>query len=478
MDPADINDFWDDLLAFIEVRSVIPVLGQELLTIVEQGREVRLYRALAERLLEKYGLTAVSGAVEGQETYDEVVLRPHLELNDAVSALALRGRRTQDLYRPINVLLRDLLGSHAMIPTALRRLAGIPNFNLFVTTTCDDLLARALDEERGGGMPVTSQILYAPNLPGDQARDLDEIRSPSYSAVFYLFGRASPFAFYAIHDEDTLEFLYNLQAGRGSVPERLVAEVRNRHLLIIGCAFGDWLNRFFIRLANQVRLSAGDRTKKEFLVCLEGTLDASLTMFLERFSQNTRVYPGDAATFIDELSRRWHERHPEVAKAMAPGIEPEQSPGAGEIFISYSRTDLAAAQTLFAELDQMTAGVIWFDKGILRPGVEWEPAIKGAVQRCALFLPLLSAGTEGREEGFFRGEWYQAVERSKMIQGRAFIFPVVVDPEFDGNATRYRLVPDEFRKFQFSHAPGGHMNDELRRAISEAIRQVRRRRPS
>ena len=477
MDPVDINDFWDDLLAHIEERRVIPVLGQELLKITEQGREVRLYRALAERLLEKYGLKAASGAVEGEVGETEVVLRPYLELNDAVSALARRGKRIQDLYRPINDLLRNLLGLQPTIPVGLRLLAGIRDFDLFVTTTCDNLLARALDEERGGGAPFTDQILYAPNLPGNQARDIDEIRSSSYTAVFYLFGRASPSPFYAIHDEDTLEFLYNLQAGRGSLPERLVSEVRSRNLLIIGCAFGDWLNRFFIRLANQVRLS-GDRTKKEFLVCNEGTLDASLTLFLERFSQNTQVYSGDAASFIDELTRRWHERHPVVAEAMPPGIDVEQPPGAGEIFISYSRTDLPAARTLFAELDQMTAGVIWFDKSILKPGAEWESAIKGALQRCTLFLPLLSVGTEEREEGFFRGEWNLAAERSKMIQGREFIFPVVVDPEFDGNPTRYRLVPDEFRKFQFSHAPGGRMNDELRQAISDTIRKLRRRRPS
>jgi hypothetical protein len=93
MNPSDINEFWDDLLAHIEERRVIPILGQELLAITEQGREVRPYHALAVRLLEKYELKAASGAVGGQVSDHEVVLHPHQELNDAVCALAQRGKR-------------------------------------------------------------------------------------------------------------------------------------------------------------------------------------------------------------------------------------------------------------------------------------------------------------------------------------------------------------------------------------------------
>lgn len=478
MTSLDIEEFWDDLLAFMDDRRVIPVVGAALLSVTDQGREVPLYRSVAERLLEKYGLKAASADADAPAGDNEVLLRPHLEINDAVCALTARkDKRLQDLYRPINDQLRAILGPQPVLPEALRALAGIPAFDLLVTTTCDDLLARALDQVRGGGSPVTEQILYAPNLPGDQAGDIPERRPSNYSAVFYLFGRASPSPFYSIHEEDTLEFVYNLQAGRGNLPERLLSEVRNRNLLLIGCNFADWLARFFIRLSNQVRLS-GDRPKKEFLVNQEEASDRDLTLFLERFSQNTRVHPGDARTFVAELAHRWHERHPAVIQpnGTPPSLTPEQSPGAGDIFISYSRTDLPAARVLFEELKQIGAGVIWFDKSLLKPGDEWESEILAALKRCALFLPILSSTTEQRDEGFFRREWYVAAERSEMIQGRKFIFPMVVDLEFDGNADRYRLVPDQFRSFQFGHAPGGHMSDDLRQALTLALRDLRRQR--
>ncbi|MBB5502180.1 hypothetical protein [Paraburkholderia sp. MM5384-R2] len=149
-DPFGREEFWDDLLAFIEEGRVVPVVGQELLAIDRDGKTVPLYRAIAESLLDRYGLVAqpagaspsspASGCATGQ-----VYLRPHQELNDAVCAVAASGRRVQDLYRPINDILRSVLRDQ-QIPPALRELARIRPFDLFATTTCDDLLARALNE--------------------------------------------------------------------------------------------------------------------------------------------------------------------------------------------------------------------------------------------------------------------------------------------------------------------------------------------
>jgi hypothetical protein len=113
-----------------------------------------LYRALADALLARYGLdslpaetTASSSA--GDAADNAVYLRPHQELNDAVCRVAASGRRIQDLYRPINDTLRALLRDQP-VPPALHQLARIRQFDLFATTTFDDLLARALNEVRFG----------------------------------------------------------------------------------------------------------------------------------------------------------------------------------------------------------------------------------------------------------------------------------------------------------------------------------------
>jgi hypothetical protein len=162
----EANDFWEELLAQIEAGQVIPVVGPELLWAALEGREIPLYQALAERLLAKYGLVASVAEPEGDPAPNgtPVLLRPYHELNDAVCALARRGRRVQDLYRPINELLKALVEA----PTAtalepLRDLASVGAFRLFVTTTPDDLLARAINAERHGGMAKTEHIVFAPH---------------------------------------------------------------------------------------------------------------------------------------------------------------------------------------------------------------------------------------------------------------------------------------------------------------------------
>jgi hypothetical protein len=53
-EPFDAEEFWEDLLDFIEKGQVIPVVGAELLTVEEGGKQVPLYRVVAERLLSKY----------------------------------------------------------------------------------------------------------------------------------------------------------------------------------------------------------------------------------------------------------------------------------------------------------------------------------------------------------------------------------------------------------------------------------------
>jgi hypothetical protein len=467
----DSEEFWEDLLAFIEDGRVIPVVGKELFTIEEGGKQVSVFRVVAERLLSKYGLSAA--ALPGGE-----VLREFREMNDAVCVLARAGKRIKDLYRPVNDILGKVLAEHAVDTEPLRQLAAIRHFDLFATTTPDDLLARAIDAVRFDGLRQTEEIEYAPKLPTDRRRDIPEVMSSKYAAVFYVFGKADVSPFYAIHDEDVLEFAYTMQAGNG--PERIFSQLRSRNLLLIGCNFADWLSRFFLRLSNSERLSSDQRNKREFFVGRKSLEDHDFIVFLERFSQDSRCYPVDARAFVAELYQRWSERNP-AASATPQAVLGQPGPSAelsasGTIFISYSSDDIGAAKKLFADLQEIGGDVAWFDKTALKPGDNWDQHLRSAVQRCSLFLPLLSANTEQRTEGYFRLEWSEAAERSKRIQGRKFIFPIVIDPDYTGAMGRYALVPEAFKAVQYCHAPAGQISEDLKGELREQLRNLRRAR--
>ncbi len=121
------------------------------------------------------------------------------------------------------------------------------------------------------------------------------------------------------------------------------------------------------------------------------------------------------------------------------------------VFLSYASQDAVAAQRICDAL--RTAGIeVWFDQNELGGGDAWDRKIRKQIADCALFVPVISAATQARHEGYFRLEWKLAAQRTHMMSGvRAFLLPVVVDGTRDAEAH----VPDEFREVQWTRLPGG-----------------------
>ena len=121
------------------------------------------------------------------------------------------------------------------------------------------------------------------------------------------------------------------------------------------------------------------------------------------------------------------------------------------VFLSYASQDADAARRICDAL--RTAGLeVWFDQSELRGGDAWDAAIRKQVRECALFVPLISANTDARSEGYFRREWNLAVHRMMdMADDRAFLLPVVIDDTREASAR----VPDRFRERQWTRLPGG-----------------------
>ena len=90
------------------------------------------------------------------------------------------------------------------------------------------------------------------------------------------------------------------------------------------------------------------------------------------------------------------------------------------IFLSYASQDAEAARRICEAL--RAEGVeVWFDAdGGLEHGDEWDAKIRKQIKECVLFIPLISANTQARDEGYFRLEWDLAAERARKI-GRAHV---------------------------------------------------------
>ena len=126
-------------------------------------------------------------------------------------------------------------------------------------------------------------------------------------------------------------------------------------------------------------------------------------------------------------------------------------PAAGAVFLSYAREDADIARRI-AEALRAFGVEVWFDQNELRGGDAWDTKIRTQIKTCALFVPLISQGTEARSEGYFRREWKLAIDRTHdMAGGKAFIVPVVIDATRETDAS----VPEEFMRYQWTRLTDG-----------------------
>jgi len=193
--------------------------------------------------------------------------------------------------------------------------------------------------------------------------------------------------------------------------------------------------------------------------------------FLQQVSVRTRIYQG-AEKFVNELHSRWHARRggatatTTAAAAPVRFLPPAREMPDNAVFISYARDDLAAVQEIKAGLE--AAGITtWFDMDRLEAGDDYDRKIRRNIANCSYFIPVVSANTQRRLEGYFRREWSYAIDRTRNMADEAlFILPVTVDSTTAGEA----LVPEKFKAVHFNHLPGGRVTPEFAQRLGNFMK--------
>src|SRR6516165_11548342 len=130
---------------------------------------------------------------------------------------------------------------------------------------------------------------------------------------------------------------------------------------------------------------------------------------------------------------------------------------APSVFLSYASEDRSAAQTLKEALSALGLDV-WYDESGLDGGDAWDQKIRRQIRECDFFMPLISAQTEVRPEGYFRREWRLAVERTlDMADDHPFLLPVVIDDTTQDGAR----VPERFLSVHWLRLAGGRPTPAL-----------------
>jgi hypothetical protein len=343
-----------DLLIDIELGKVAVVVGRALLA-MDDGAP--LYQRMAAEIAGELGVGA-----------GELPARPEIE--DVAERYFSRPFPPNCSAGSLAEKLRNRLRK-AAIPRPLQDLAAVGPLGLFLATTPDDLLQRALAAERRA--PVQS-FTFAPasldTVPAAALRD-------GSTVVCRLFGRADDPQQLALTEEDVLEHVRDLalklDTERGTQHD-LAQVLRGRQLLFVGCDFPDWLMRFFIRALRGRRFDprlfpsariAGGR--------VEG--GSPLVLFLRR--NGDLVYDLPPARFAAELRRQWEEK---LHAPAPPRRAPVMSGPSPLVFLTHGPEEDALVDPIAERLARWNVGSV----RVRSPGDDLGP-IREA-QACAVCL--------------------------------------------------------------------------------------------
>ncbi|MGY6274618.1 toll/interleukin-1 receptor domain-containing protein [Methylomonas sp. MgM2] len=447
---------WFSLLQSLKAGNVIPIVGPDALQVeyLDQSGDRHVgpfYRLVASDLLKTFQLEPAADLLE--QTW---------VLHKAVNAiLAQKGAGLEQRIRREISRLIAFQSEQVQPAESLRQLANIGVFNWFVSLTPDNLLERAM--EGGNGSAGLRWNSFSPREASESIAELNLLR-PGERGVFQLLGSFTNVAGgFAIHEEDTLEYLYQLQSTAARRFAGVLSELRRRDKFLIGCNFPDWFGRAMLRLLNDNRFSAKDTV--DFL--LPQVDDAGLRAFLSRFSPTTLGFEQPPGFFIEKLAETFTGS---TQKSFRPGQLKANAP---TVFVSYASEDAEAARLTADQLLSLGFSDVWLDKKKLIGGDDWSNRIEDAIEKCDFFMPLLSAQADRRREGVFWEEWRLAVARARRIRD-AFLLPVGIDNEV-ANKTRYLRIGGGDTKIFFEkqilHAPSGVFGPDDRQALTERCRR-------
>jgi hypothetical protein len=420
---------WELLLDAINEGKVVPIIGEDLISVsTEEG----------ERPIREYVLNKLSEQFcEGNEVLDfstiEIIIKN-------------KYGDENDIYYEIYKLLKKVSIS---LPDSFVSFFRICRFPLILTTSYVQGLDHILD------IPSTNVKVYnktssddiSPNIPSKS------------SSLYHLFGKISiATKSFLVTDDDLLEYLHCWHDTE-TRPTALTKYLSDKFFLILGCNYPNWLFRFFWHSIKNFTIAP--KSGMQGVVALEqdNTQDKELIGFLSRIRTIAGENPEE---FVEEIIERRQNQ-----------LQLDASILDEDIFISYASEDFSIAEQIYEQLEKIGGkGTAWFDKKKLRVGEDFDEIIKKRIKQCKRFMPLISKHVLTAEDRYVKKEWDFACKVYEVDWNSAgeYISPIIIDDTNPYNDNKEnQLIPNEFKQ---KHAININSSD-FEKELKELIRKCR-----
>lgn len=298
-------------------------------------------------------------------------------------------------------------------------LMGLRKLNIYPTifTTCiDDTVEQWITDESFYGDCLE---VYNFKKEGDIRRFNQDIKEQKRlnkigpARLVYLFGKIGDkntlghSIDYVFSENEALESISEyIKSEKTGLNELMTSFFYHKKILSIGCHFDDWRFRFF-----WYAFRNGVPQLKEGAVAYTCEKPDSLSEYLQH---NEVIVELDSRAFMKRLSDLMNEEDIKT-KVLANRVAASNG-----VFISYASEDFTLAYQLYCYLTENDINV-WMDYSDLHEGDRYNEIIRDSIQKCGVFLPILSdtvrRALENNETSrYFVDEW-------KMAKGR-IVLPV------------------------------------------------------
>ena len=392
---------WESLIGKIIDGKVVPIIGPDFLT---DGSNIHLQ--LINALANWFKVTAdPSPSTFSELVYDDDYLKNNNNNKDSV-------------YTWIN----NLCGPQAPRIEPSQLLVELLESKLFpfiITTSFIPIVEQTMEKVWGTDL----KVLTFNNNPAenDDINNASDLNKPT---VYYMFGRVGdtrPHR-YVVTDHDMLDFCSSWLSSEDSrKPYKLIRELKDKFLLMLGTDYSDWLFRF---IWYSVRKESELKSENNDLISNNVELEESFRKFMLRNKTYLKNNPEEVIRQIKDRMERQYAQNPWLKNKIMNRIVtkfsyPEEKT---DIFLSYSRRDAEFTEKLYDALTKKGFNV-WYDKNNLTDVGKFMQEIKQAIKTTKFFVPILSHNIEDEknEDHVYRYEWDIAAE---VRVGRTFIIPV------------------------------------------------------
>lgn len=288
-------------------------------------------------------------------------------------------------------------------------------FRVILTTCYDDLFAKALMEN---GKTPTRYWYHYKGEPREN-KEISSTSDPNSPTLYHLFGTYDEPNSLVLTENDLLDFVIHVIAGRPKLPDSLRSALRNKTFLFFGFGIRHWYLRVLLKLMVRCLELSGASVALESLGGLDATEKEQTVLFYKRGTR-IEVVDMDGKEFVAELLKRLDD----AGGYLGPT---QRTVRRAQVFVSYERSDSEMANRLYETLPKEKFDV-WLDTTMLQGGEDWNAELEEKLRTSDYFLVLNSENLREKHVGYVNKEIQVALDRQTyMAPGYKFIIPLLLN---------------------------------------------------